>query len=191
MFNEARMEAAQDAVNEVVHERKGEIICEASDEELINELESRDYVIRKQHAACDCNNSTTNPDRVCDVCKAKLDKTFEGYVLLKEHFRVIQKEEDKISSLNHALSIKESECMKQEEELSAFKECQGINGPPECIQLKKEIAELVSENMKKQVTIDAAVKQIEALKARMGVLEDYKTIATGLATDSKVKKLYE
>jgi hypothetical protein len=125
------------------------------------------------------------------VCKAKLDKTFEGYVLLKEHLRVIKEEEDKISGLNHALSLKESECMKQEEELATFKECQGINGPPECIQLKKEIAELVSENMKKQVTIDAAVKQIEALQNKIGILEDYKTIATDLATDSKVKKLYE
>jgi hypothetical protein len=118
------MEAAQDAVNEAMRERKGEIISEAEDEELITKLESRDYVIRKQHAACDCNNSTTNPDRVCDVCKAKLDKTFEGYVLLKEHFRVIQ--------------IKD-----------------------------QEIAILVSENLTKQATIDAAVKQIEALKKKI------------------------
>jgi hypothetical protein len=143
MFAEARMEALQDTVNEAVHERKGEIISEAEDEELITELESRDYVIRKQHAACDCNNSTTNIDRVCDVCRAKLDKTFKGYVLLKEHFRVIQEKDDKISGLNHALSLKESECMKQEEEIATLRACKEISGEPECIKIKAKIKERI------------------------------------------------
>jgi hypothetical protein len=46
-FGEARMEALQDQINEALHDRKGEIISEAEDEELITELESRGYKIEK------------------------------------------------------------------------------------------------------------------------------------------------
>ena len=47
MWGEAVMEGFQDRVNEAIHERRGEIITEADDEQLIEELENRGYKIER------------------------------------------------------------------------------------------------------------------------------------------------
>ncbi len=121
-------------------------------------------------------------------------KTLKGYSLekhnriIKEKDQEILKKDERNNFLNGLLMERDKKLNDKEGEIAALRACKEIDNEPECIRLKKEVDELkvqiieynkdlsdkdrtienlVSDNLRKQATIDAAGNQIKALQNKI------------------------